>query len=503
MSLREFVTDGFVNLLTGLGVVGKDPRQSAYGSGPMTWSREEMDNLYSGDDMIRRICDLPAKTMTRKWLQIHGVDDPQAAADILEAGRKLGIKKSVKQAITWARLHGSALVIMVINDGRPMDEPVNEERIQEIEALVVLDRWDLQIESVNTEFGANFNKPETYQILFSAATSITGLAGQEGASAAMQLQTQPIVHASRVLRFDGVETPKQRKRDLQGWNDSAITSVYDVVRDFSMAYSGTAISLGNMGTMLYKIKELSKRLAADKDNLVLQRLMLMNQAKSAVNMIPLDADGESVEPMGNPLSGAKELLERWDVRLAGALGWPVTVLMGRSPAGMNATGENDLAIFYDTMEGDQDDLTEPVERFYRYLQKSKRGPTKGKELEGWAVKWNTLWQESQGEQAKTRLAVAQADALNIDRDVYTAEEAANSHYAGDEFSVDIQLDTEAREADKLKPAEEIPGMELRPNPEEGESGPEENNSEPEEKSEEGDNPGDEPKKDNPKPDEEK
>jgi phage-related protein (TIGR01555 family) len=452
--MRKLITDGFVNILTGLGIMGQDARQSATVGGPTELSYSELDNLYSADDIVARLCDLPAQTMTRKWLQITGADDPVAAAEVLDAGAKLKIKKAFRKAITWGRLHGSALIIMIIDDGRPMDQPVNEEGIREIEDLLILDRWDVQIRSRVTKFGKGFGDVETYEILSSAQH-------YSGTGQTLEIPN-PIVHASRVLRFDGVLTPKRRMDELQGWNDSAVTRVYEVIRDFQSSYGGSAAAMQNIGAMIYKIKGLAKMLTADKDDLVLRRLSLLNQSRSSFNMLPLDSDGEDVSPIGNSFTSAKDILQRWDQRLAAAIGWPVTVLMGRSPAGMNATGENDLAIFYDTMQGEQEDLTDHARIFYRYLMKSTNGPTGGKELKGWSPKWHGLWQESQGEQAKTRLTIAQADAMNIDRGVYTSEEAANSHYAGDEFSIDIQLDQEARATDEIEAADDIPGTDLRP-----------------------------------------
>jgi phage-related protein (TIGR01555 family) len=446
------VFDSFVNLLTNIGVVGRDKRMSATPVGPANFDYQTLENLYGGDDIVARLCDLPAKTMTRKWLQITGVDDPKEAADVLTAGRELGIQAKTREAITWGRLFGSALIIMGVDDGQTMDKPVNEKRIKSIDYLLVLDRWDLEIHSIVTEFGKNFGQPETYEVLSSATTTVVGIAGTE---AIKSLQQQPIVHASRVLRFDAVPTPRRRKDQLQGWNESAVSRVYEVIRDFSQSYAGTAVALQNLGSMIYKLKDLGKMLAADKDSLVLTRLQLLETARSSVNMVPLDADGEELAPVASgSMTGAKDLLERWDVRLAGAIGWPVTVLMGRSPAGMNATGENDLAIFYDTMEGDQGDITPLLERFYRYLMLAKDGPTKGKELEGWALKWNKLWQESQGEQAKTRQALAQADAVYLDRGVLSPDEVANSRFAGDEYSIDTELDQEARETEAIEETDE-------------------------------------------------
>lgn len=447
--IRQTVLDGFLNVLTKIGVRGRDKRLGALPSPPINLSRGDLTNLYTADDIVARLCDLPAKTMTRKWLNISGVDDPSAAADVIAAGTKIGIRQATREAVTWGRLYGSALVIMGIDDGREMNEPVDESSIKSIDYLLVLDRNDLQIKSLVPEFGASFGRPETYEIInFST-------------EAAAQLVTMPVIHHTRVLRFDGVLTPRERRDELNRWNDSAVTRVYEAIRDFSMSYAGVSVTMQNLGTTIYSVKGLAKMLASDKDELLLQRLQALDLAKSVTNAVPVDADGESLTTLQQQFTGVDKVLQRIDQRLSAAIGWPVTVLMGRSPAGMNATGENDLAIFYDTMEGEQLDETPKLERFYRYLMLSSDGPTGGKELDGWAIKWNKLWQESQGDQAETRLKTAQADALNIDSEVYTAEEAANSHYAGDEFSVDVDLDEETRATDKIEIAKDIPGVDLR------------------------------------------
>jgi phage-related protein (TIGR01555 family) len=443
------VLDSFINAVTRVGVAGRDKRLAALPAAPLNLQRGELTNLYSADDIVARLCDLPAQTVTRKWLDIAGVEDATEAAAVLKAGHELGIRQSTRKAITWGRLYGSALVIMMIDDGRPMDQPVDEGAIRSIDSLIVLDRWDLQIRKRTTELGPNFGEAEVYEII-----NIDRVVSKK-------LTAQPLVHHTRVLRFDGVLTPTERKIELDYWNEPAVTRVYEVVRDFSMSYAGAAVSMQNLGTMIYAIKGLAEALASDKDNLLLKRLQALDMAKSVANAVPVDADGEELNTLKQQLAGVDKILERFDIRLAAAIGWPVTVLMGRSPAGMNATGENDLAIFYDTMEGSQLDETPKLERFYRYLMLASEGPTGGQELDGWSIKWNKLWQESQGKQAETRLKIAQADALNIDRDVYSAETAATSHYAGDEFSIDINLDEEAMEAAKIEPADEIPGVDLR------------------------------------------
>jgi hypothetical protein len=71
----SFNTDGFVNLLTALGVEGQDKRLNATAAEPVTLSQQELNQLYRGDDIVARICNLPANEMVKKWFQVKATED--------------------------------------------------------------------------------------------------------------------------------------------------------------------------------------------------------------------------------------------------------------------------------------------------------------------------------------------------------------------------------------------------------------------------------------------
>ena len=453
--MKTTVYDSFVNVLTKIGIAGSDKRTGGVAVGAVQRTFQELDNLYSNDDIAKRLINLPAQTMTRKWLELSGVPDGAVANDVMKAGHDLGIQPLTRRGIAWGRLYGSALMLLDVDDGQSWDKPVDESRINKVEPIAVIDRWDLRIEQTTDELGKDFGEPELYRVLSSAKTNVTGQ------MTTIPFLAEPVIHRSRVLRFDGdPDTPRRRQRELQGWNESVLTPVYEVVRDYQLAYGGYASAMQSFGAVIYKIAGLGKMLAEDKDSLVLKRIAQITNAMSSAVPVPLDKE-EDLEMLSINLSGSKDGLQQWDQRLAAAIGWPVTVLMGRSPAGMNATGESDLVLFYDAMEGEQRNYTAKMETFYRYLMLAKSGPTRGVLPDGWFIKWNKLWQESQGEQAKTRELTAKTDDLNIANGIYSADEAASSHYGGEEFSIDVQLDMDARETDKIDPADNIPGVDLR------------------------------------------
>ncbi len=59
-------------------------------------------------------------------------------------------------------------------------------------------------------------------------------------------------------------------------------------------------------------------------------------------------------------AGLGECYDRFMMDIAGACEIPVTKLFGRSPAGMNATGESDLSNYYDMISRRQESILRPI-----------------------------------------------------------------------------------------------------------------------------------------------
>jgi phage-related protein (TIGR01555 family) len=69
---------------------------------------------------------------------------------------------------------------------------------------------------------------------------------------------------------------------------------------------------------------------------------------------------DSFETHQYTFTGLNDIYQSFMMDLSGASGIPVTRLFGRSPAGMNATGESDEQNYYDTIESQQQADLEPV-----------------------------------------------------------------------------------------------------------------------------------------------
>jgi phage-related protein (TIGR01555 family) len=343
------------------------------------------------------------------------------------------------EALVWARVFGGSLMVLGIDDGGrgddSMAQPLDEKDVRKFEFLAVFDRWDVDVYSwYRDPKHEKFGLPESYRIRQTASAG--------GTDSPMANQ---IVHETRIIRFDGTMVNRRRRIRNAGWADSIYIKISDVIRDFASAWGGAAHLMQDFAQMVFKMKGLQAAMAADKAGIVLKRMTLMDMSRSMTRAVPIDADGEEIERQQTPLSSMPEMLDRFALRLAAAAHIPVTRLFGQSPAGLNATGDNDVRNFYDYVGGLQiRDLLPKLNRVLHLIFVAKDGPTGGIEPKNWSVSFNPLWQLDELQQATMRKTQADTDASYITNQVLTPEEVAMSRFGGDAYSVETTLDSEAR-----------------------------------------------------------
>ena len=104
-------------------------------------------------------------------------------------------------------------------------------------------------------------------------------------------------------------------------------------------------------------------------------------------------------------TGLQEVYESMCLNLCGASHYPVTKLFGRSPAGMNATGESDLKNYYDYVGSQREAKVRPVlQKLLPVLALSAWGEAPD-DLE---VTFPPLWTPTATETAEIALKKAQA-----------------------------------------------------------------------------------------------
>lgn len=455
--------DGWVNVLTGYGNASRDKRLAATyrRTNRVTFDREGLSELYGSDDLAANIVDIPAEEAVREWFELHiqeedGDADPETASGVMQELDVLGAQEALGDAIAWARLYGGSLILLGADDGQEVDQPLNMDSIRSLDWITVLDRFDVEVESFYTDpMSDKFGLPEFYRL--------TGSTDIQSGGQSVPFEFNSVVHESRTIRFDGSRTTRRRKRENQGWADSVMERMLDVVRDYQATQQGVAHLLITFSQAVFKIKDLAKALASDADNLVLKRLTLLDMARSIVKAVPLDAEHEEYENKGAAVTGMADLVDRQMMRVSSAARIPVTLLFGRSPAGLNATGESDIRLFYDRVAAFQEIQLRPrIEYLLTVLMNAQDGPTSGVEPESWSFDFIPLYQESSKEKAETRKLIAEADVSYKNAGILSADEIAMSRFGGDDYSPETQLDKEQREKDRQE--EERLRAEMMANP---------------------------------------
>jgi len=432
------IFDGWANILTGMGLRGRDRRESTSFRGDIILGKDYLTDLYRSDGFARRIIDLPTKEMTREWFEIEGDSDGL----LLDYLSKIGAKKAIANLIRWARLYGGSIGVMLLDDGQDLDKPLNQNLLKNVLGINVFDRFSVNWNSTDLYNDASDPKyltPEYYTVN----------PHRDG---------NPFrVHESRVLRLDGEILPDQARYQNQGWGDSYLQKVYRRLRGLGSAYAGTELIIDSFILSVLTVKGLSQMLSQKQEDMIIKRLDILDQSRHILNTMLLD-EGETYEKKASSVTGLSDLLDKLVLGLSAAAEIPVTLLMGQAPAGLNATGDSDIRHFYDMIAAQQKDIVEPVvRRLIELVMSCKDGPLKGKLLKEWAVHWNPLWQLTRAEEAEVRSKMAEADKKYIEYGVLTAEEVAESRFGGDHYSIDTLLNQKLREEEKGLEAEAAKG----------------------------------------------
>lgn len=430
--MKRYNSDGWTNILTGLGQAGRDKKVSGVFKMCRTWYQTELDELYRADGLARVVVDTVADEMVRQGWEVEGDEKDYISGQMDE----LHAYSKIADLIKWARLYGGGIIVMGINDGRELEEPVDINNIRDIKWLHSFDRY--QASSANGMFEGDLNSPNYgFPDVYLVTDSRTG--------------NVFYVHHSRTLRMDWQILPPRFQNWNDGWGDPIFASIYDELRNYSTLYGNLATMSYDFVTKVLKVDNLAQIVASDGCNTLQQRVSILNLAAGITNMSVIDTN-ESLEKYSTQLAGIADIVDRFMLALSAVSGIPVSLLFGRAPAGLNATGDNDVRNFYDRISQYQETKLKPIlERFVSYLYLCKDSPLGGKEPDHWSISFVPLWQNTEEQEAIIRRTVAEADAIYLDRGVLDPSEVAISRFGGDSYNMNTIIDPETRE--KQDPAE--------------------------------------------------
>lgn len=445
--------DSWMNVLTKLNTAADKRRGASF---RREWMSDvDCEDLYGGSSLAARAIELPTKIQLRNGFKVHFANLDEAAAEesmvektdassdqVHEAFEKmaalideLGVVAAVIEARSWARAYGGAALLMGLDDGqKDLKQPVRWATLKGVRYLVTLRPRECWPTRWNTNpLSGGYGQPVLYRVRRETQGNVPTGEGFE-------------VHASRLVRFDGVRVSRRHTAENRGWGRSIMERWATTLRDFDTSYETIPVLLQDFSQLVMMMEGLAEAIAAGEDDVVTKRIEQVNLGRSIIGGIVVDSK-DKVERQQTPVSGLAELLDRMSNRLAADVDMPAAILFGQSPSGLNATGDPNTRWYYDNLAGDRPlSLTPKLNQIVKALFLSLDGPTGGKEPARWSIQYGEMWLPTPAEVADIRYKTAQTDALMITNQVVTPEEVATSRYGGDTWSAEMHLDEDARAA---------------------------------------------------------
>lgn len=438
-AVRPYRADGYVNMMNKYGT-SKDTTEGYRFRAEPVVPDELLTMYYEGNGLFAKIIDTPAEEAIKHGFTLESTKDQKIEDFYTEALDELDWEETAMTAIRWARLFGGSIAVMMINDGRGIDEPLDWRNIRSIDDIRVYDRSVIQPDYQSMfsydprdpfrTRGSRLGMPEFYHV-----TSRTGTF---------------TVHDSRCLVFQNGILPENTTNSIyQLWGIPEYVRINRAIRDAEVAHGSATKLLDRSVQAVYKMKDLAAELATEEgEDRVLRRLQTIDMARGLLNSITIDSEGEDYDFRQFQFSGVSDVIDSTCNFLSALTSIPQTILFGRSPAGMNATGDADLENWYNYLERIQKRM---VKKNLRYLLSVifQAGVRTGEvdEVPKIKVEFNPLWSLSDTEQAdldqkraQTQFTRAQTAQLYIDKQVIDPSEVRAKLADSEEFDVENMLD---------------------------------------------------------------
>jgi phage-related protein (TIGR01555 family) len=457
-----YKADSFANMLTGL-ATAKD--KSSFG---LFLRRAELDtdtlnDLYEQDAMAARVVDRLVDDGTREGFTIKGEDEAFDFASVQSELEDLDALNAVADAWRWSRLYGGALLVMVVNDGRKMSQPLNLNSATKLASLQVVESPFVRPTEFNPGLGARaFRRPEFYDLTVNIGS---------------KKNDDRQIHRSRVIRFDGVRVAPARMIESDGWGPSVLDRVYEEISSLGEVMGYCRSVMHDISIQVYKLQGLRERLCGGAESVAEMRAVMetIRYGVDNLHVLALDTEDDFMEVNRN-VSGLEMIVNKFVDAVVRATPYPRTVILGESPSGLNANGDTEIRSYFDFVASQQRlTLTPGLTRLLEVIFAIRSN--KGEQVpDEFTIDYRPLYRLTDQEQAETILKRSQADQVYMLNSVMSPDEVRARLISSGEL-VPLEAPDDIREPPEEEPEEGDDPDELEPEP--AEETPAEPEEEPE------------------------
>lgn len=348
---RKLTLDEFVNPLARSGAGMPNLLEATeYPLTRFTQNWQVLNSLYRSHWVVQKIINTIPQDMMKNGYDLQSDINPDQIQKISKIIRQTRLHSKILNGLYWGRLYGGAAgIIMIDGEADRMDEPLDLDRVMPgaFKGLLIMDRWsgiqpsaDLITDITDPDFGM----PEYYEVTLPEGQGVIQL------------------HNSRVCRFTGREMPYLEKLAENYWGTSEMEHVFSELKKRDNVSWNIALLTFMANIRVMKMDGMEQLMAyggGKQQEALYNTLEGLNMMLNN-NGIQILGKDDSYESHQYTFSGLGEVYDRFMMDVSGACGIPVTKLFGRSPAGMNSTGDADMDNYYDTIEQSQESQLRPV-----------------------------------------------------------------------------------------------------------------------------------------------
>lgn len=434
------------NQTTGVGTERDKSTHAEINTAVIQLPEEHLRNLPRLSGIIKRATFLhPLDAFRGQWYRLKvGGEGGVNPEDIQKYIKDItgAFRFSMLRATALGRQHGDGFILKGIADGRPPDQPVDEEAIASVRWLKPVTKYEIKPD-FHTNYLLTPHDPEHYRLYLYNNTlpDDPDVKGTErnGTITGRKIISDILWHKSRVMRFSGDYLYDEALRENGGYHDSVIQSMFNAWVQWSQGVQASSSMLQDYNQFTLGIKGLG-RLTGNENGekteeeleeareYIVQRALTLALGMSVSKTLFHDLGGEEPGVVSRNYSGADKIMERLEAILCAVSTTPRFKLFNEIGATGLATGVQ-AAIILKSEWGIQnngwleDTVRKEVETFVRQCTLAQDSPTRGQPVEGLEVDFPLQIILSPLEQAELQKLIAERDEKNIKSGIYTGLEA--------------------------------------------------------------------------------
>lgn len=427
---------GLYNLSTGAGTGRDKSLNFEVNYQAQTITREACETLFKTSGLVQKIVALLPEESPIEWYSLNLGKDTTAPQDVInDLEDRLQLHEKLVEASVLARLHHNAYIVILGNDGRTPDQPLDEDNLEEIVGLKVLSSYELQPSAWGVQLGGHsLIEPEHYDLI--GLWELNRRLPDEQKFPIAQAR----IHKSRVLKFSGRKLYGWMLQSNQGRDLSILQSIVIAFSSYMQSVMASSGMVQDYSVFTYKLKGLSQMILQGQSDAIIRRFLAIQMGMSYNKGLAMDAENEDANFVSRQYGGVGDIVDRLKHLLTAESGIPHTKLWGEGSQG-NTSGQSEKYDYADALESFQrHNWLKPTKQLVRLSLLSKLGVTKGKLPKGWKLVTKSSMRLDMEAEAKLRQTQARTDQVYRLMGVLHPMEIRKNRFGSPEWTMETTLD---------------------------------------------------------------